>query len=175
MAGHPCLNAICPEYLITGIPSRIASFTQKKNTALISGTHVIIHGEKVAELIKRHSLRVANSFMKKFQFRTVWIASENAAFKRTVQSFSLSGFYIIPTVSNIKIEFAVHTPDRSMQVVTVNPDSNSESFSQSLFFAGFQINTIKTRDAGEVGIAVSDSHTGGGPGKKILEIVCDDF
>jgi len=88
---------------------------------------VVVAGEKIADIVPRERLRIAQSFRHEFHFGAVGIAAENRAAVGIVDDLTLARRHVRAGVGDGPVEPAIRADFRAVHVVPAVADVDAEA------------------------------------------------
>ena len=122
--------------LIGHVPATIAAGHNIHQPRIVALVAIVIVGEQVAVLINCELLRISQSLMNAFKFSAIWIATINHAASRVGNRRPFFGDDMAAAITDRKIQFAIDAPDKSVQVVPIEPRIDSKTFQQRCLVIG---------------------------------------
>ena len=111
----------------TAMPAIVTAFHQMQEAGVVFRIVVIVHGEKIAQVIEHKFLWIAQPGGENFQTAPIWLAAEKRAGAVIRQLLPLVRFHPIPPISDAPIRPPIRSLHHPVKIMAVEGKPHAET------------------------------------------------
>ena len=114
----PRTTLVCAfQSLIVHFPTHVATVRQIFNARLVTAVGIIVNGEKIAKVIERKFLRIAQPVKYNLKIGAIKFAAKYGSACGILQHCSFLGANVVTAITNAPIQATVHSKNKTVHVV----------------------------------------------------------